>query len=153
MPRKKFPKPEPLGRIQTYYGIVPVDVEIWANTADEGGRGSWKRRDASTALTILIETYTDRLLNELHPPKLSDLTLKRLLGNRQTSNLVEEIKPILRKHRLSFGKTALWLLAAELQKTFIVLRNAIESNQSNLGYLPSNSPEFKIRQKMSKGTF
>lgn len=153
MPRKKFPKPEPLGRIQTYYGIVPVDVEIWANTADEGGRGSWKRRQTSTALTILIETYTDRLLNEWHPPKLSDLSLKRLLGNRQTSKLVEEIKPILRKHRLSFGKTALWLLAAELQKTFIVLRNAIVSNQSNLGYLPSNSPEFKFRQKMLKGTF
>lgn len=153
MPRKKFPKPEPLERIQIYYGIVPIDLEIWANTADEGGRGSWKKRGASTALTILIETYTDRLFNELHPPKLSDSTLKRLLGNRQTSKLVEEIKPILRKRRISLGKTALWLLAEELQKTFIVLRNAIVSNQHNLECLPSNSPEFKIRQKMLKGTF
>lgn len=153
MPRKKSPKPEPLERIQTYYGIVPVDVEIWANTADEGGRGSWKKRNASTALAILIEVYTDRLLNELHPPKLSDFTLKRLLGNRQTSKLVEEIKPILRKHRISLGKTTLWLLAEELQRTFIVLQNAIVSNQKNLKSLPSNSPEFKIRQKMLKGTF
>lgn len=153
MPRKKFPKPEPLERIQTYYGIVPVDVEIWANTADEGGRGSWKKREASNALSILIETYSDRLFNELHPPKLSDSTLKRLLGHKQTSKLVEEIKPILRRHRISLGKTALWLLAEELQKTFVVIQNAIVSNQHNLEYLPSNSPEFKIRQKMLKGTF
>lgn len=153
MPRKKFPKPEPLERIQTYYGIVPVDVEIWANTADEGGRGSWKRRQTSTALTILIEVYSDRLLNEWHPPTLSDSTLKRLLGYRQTSMLVEEIKPILRKHRISLGKTALWLLAEELQKTFIAIQNAILSNSNNLGHLPSNSPEFKIRQKILKGTF
>ncbi len=153
MPRKKLPKPEPLERIQTYYGIVPVDVEIWANTADEGGRGSWKRRDASTALTILIEVYSDRVLNEWHPPKLSDSTLKRLLGYRQTSKLVEEIKPILRRHRISLGKTALWLLAEELQKRFIAIQNAILSYPNNLGYLPSNSPEFKIRQKILKGTF
>lgn len=153
MPRKKLPKPEPLERIHTYYGIVPLDIEIWANTADEGGRGSWKRRDVSTALSILIEVYTDRLLNELHPPKLSDSTLKRLLGNRQTSKLVEEIKPILRRHRISLGKTALWMLAKELHKTFVVIQNAIVSNQRNLEYLPSNSPEFKIRQKMLKGMF
>jgi len=85
MPRKKFPKPEPLGRIQTYYGIVPVDVEIWANTADEGGRGSWKRRDASTALTILIETYTDRLLNELHPKGLKPKEIAELLEKKQST--------------------------------------------------------------------
>jgi hypothetical protein len=153
MPRKKLPKPEPMERIQTYYGIAPLDIEVWVNKADQGGRGSWKRRDTNTAFNILVETYTDRLLNELHPPTLSDSTLKRLLGNRQTSKLVEEIKPVLKKHRLSFGKTALWLLAAELQKTFIVLRNAIVTNQNSLGHLPTNSPEFKIRQKILKGTF
>ena len=153
MPRKKFPKVQPLERIRTYYGIIPIEATVWANLADEGGRGSWKKRQASAALDILIEAYTDKLLNPLHTRNVSDTALRRLLGKRQTSKLVMEIKSILRRHGLSFEKTALWLLAADLQKTFIVLQNAIVSNQNTLGHLPPNTPEFNIREKLLKGTF
>ena len=153
MPRKKLPTLEPLDRIHGYYGILPVEIEVWDNEADQGGRGSWKKRGKGTAINILTDAFSDRLLNPLNSPTVSDGALKRLLGRRQTSKLVQEIKPILRKHRLFFQKTALWLLAQELQKTFIVLQNAIVNNQHNLGHLPFNSPEFRIREKILKGTF
>jgi len=153
MPRKKYPKPEPLERLRIYYGIVPIDVEVWANLADQGGRGSWTKRKASTALDILIDAYTDKLLNPLQTPHLSNLTLRRLLGKRQVSYLVAENKKILKKHNLSFEKTAHGLLAVELQKTFIVLKNAVVNNPNSLGCLNINSPEYLLGQKLLKGTF
>ena len=153
MPRKKLPKPEPLEQFRIYYGIIPVDVEIWANSADEGGRGSWRKRDASTALDILIEAFTDKLLNPLNNQGFIDNTLKLLLGKRQTTKLISENKKILRKHKISLQKTAQWLLAAELQKTFITLKNAVVNNPNNLGHLPINSTNHQLRQKLLKGTF
>jgi hypothetical protein len=67
--------------------------------------------------------------------------------------LVDDIKSVLRRKNISLGKTALWLLAKELQNTFVALRNATINNQENLGHLPIDSPEYIIRQKLLKGTF
>lgn len=153
MPRKKLKKPTPLEIIRIFYGIEIIEIEVWDNIADAGGRGSWRKRSANIALNLLIDSYADKLINPLQTPTLSDRTLKRLLGHRQTSKLAEEIKPILRRHKLFFKKTAIWLLAQELQKTFIVLRNALKANEGNLRHLAINSPEERIRQKMLKGTF
>jgi hypothetical protein len=153
MPRQKFPKPKPL---ETYFiesGLMSVEFEVWANKADAGERGSWRMRKASAALDILIKAYEDRLLNPFHSRSVSEIALKRLLGKRQTSKLVEEIRPILKKNRFEFQKTALWSLAEELQTTFIAIRNGIASNQSTLPHLPVNSEEARIRDRMLKGTF
>jgi hypothetical protein len=158
MPRKKYPKPQPLERYYIPRGdgiasLIIDELEIWNNLADTGERGSWRQRNASTALDILIGVYEVRLLNPYHPPTVSDIALKRLLGKRQTSKLVLEIKPILRKHKLSFQKTALWLLAQELQKTFVVIKNGIQNNSNNPTHISINSPEYQIQQKILKGTF
>ena len=153
MPRKKLPKPNPL---ETYFienGIMSVAVEVWANKADAGGSGSWRMRKASAALDTLIKAYEDKLLNPYHSRGVSEVALKRLLGKRQTSKLVEEIRPILKKNGFEFQKTALWTLAEELQKTFIALRNGVVSNQSTLPHLTVNSEEARIRDRMLKGTF
>jgi hypothetical protein len=153
MPRKKLPKPKPLATYLTNYGIQFIEAEEWANKADAGGRGSWRMRDASTALDVLIDAYEDKLLNQYHSKSVSELALKRLLGKRQTSKLVEDIKPILRKEGLAFQKTALWLLAEDLQKTFIALRNGLITNQNILPHIPVNSDVARIRDRMLKGTF
>ena len=153
MPRKKYPKPQPIESMTIYEGIMPILVEIWNNPADSGGRGSWKQRKAGDALNLLIEVYAEKLLNPLNPPNFSDVTLRRLLSKRQTLNLVDDIKSVLRRKNISLGKTALWLLAKELQNTFVALRNATINNQENLGHLPIDSPEYIIRQKLLKGTF
>lgn len=153
MPRKKNPKPTPVERIRAFYGIETIDIEVWENLADIGTRGSWKKRKAGIALNLLIDSYTDKLINPLQTPTLCDRTLKRLLGHRQTSKLAEEIKPLLKRNKLFFGKTAIWLLAQELQKNFIALRNALKANEGDLPHLAIDSPEEKIKQKMLKGTF
>jgi hypothetical protein len=153
MARKKYPKPQPIERMTIYQGIMPIVIEVWNNPADSGERGSWKQRKAGDALNILIEVYADKLLNPLNPPNVSDITLRRLLSKRQTLNLVDDIKSVLRRKNISFGKTALWLLAKELQNTFVALRNATINNQANLGHLPIDSPEYILRQKLLKGTF
>ena len=110
-------------------------------------------RNASSALDILIEAYEDKLFNQYHSKGVSEIALKRLLGKRQTSKLVEDIKPILRKKGLIFQKTALWKLAEELQKTFIALRNGVITNQTTLLHVPVNSDVARIRDRMLKGTF
>lgn len=153
MPRKKPQKISPLSQFVTRNGKEWIDVAIWANLADEGGRGSWKKRLASDAFEILLKEYADRLFNTLHPPSVCDITLKRLFGHRQTSKLVNDIKKILRRHRITFAKTALWLLAERVQKSFHELRDAIVGTQDNPCDLPVNSREALIRQKILKGTF
>jgi hypothetical protein len=153
MPRKRYPKPQPIESMTIYEGIMPIFIEVWNNPADSGERGSWKKRKAGDALNILIEVYTDKLLNPLNPPNVSDITLRRLMSKRQTLNLVDDIKSIFRRKNISFGKTALWLIAKDLQKTFLALKNATIANQNNLGHLPQNSPEYQLRQKFLKGTF
>lgn len=153
MPKKKRPKPTPIERIRFFYGIETLEIEVWDCFPDVRGSGSWKKEAAWVSLDLLISYYSDKLLNPLHPPNVCDLALKRLLGHRQTSKLVEELKPILRRNKLLFKKTALWLLARELQKTFATLRDTVISNEANLIHLPVNSPEAKIRQKMLKGAF
>ena len=154
MPRKKNPKPKPLESFPLGKGLLSIyTVEIWDNFADSGERGSWKKRKACDALNILIQAYESKLLSPYNPPNVSDIALRRLLGNRQTSKLIEEIKPILKKNNLTLQKTALWLVARDLQNTFAALKNAIVNNQNNLGHLPLNSPEYLLRQKILKGTF
>jgi len=153
MPRKKLPKPQPPERITIHEGIMAVDVEVWDNPADSRERGSWKKRKAGDALNILMQAYESKLLSPYNPPNVSDIALRRLLGNRQTSKLIEEIKPILKRNNIKLQKTALWLVAKDLQNTFIAIKNAIINNQNNLGHLPINSPEYQLRQKILKGTF
>jgi hypothetical protein len=154
MPRKKNPKPKPLESFPLGKGLLSIyTVEIWDNFADSGERGSWKKRKACDALNVLIQAYESKLLSPYNPPNVSDIALRRLLGNRQTSKLIEEIKPILKKNNLTLQKTALWLVAKDLQNTFEALKNAIVNNQNNLGHLPLNSPEYLLRQKILKGTF
>jgi hypothetical protein len=154
MPRKKYPKPKPLESFPLGAGILSIyTVEIWDNFADSGERGSWKKRKACDALNVLIQAYESKLLSPYNPPNVSDIALRRLLGNRQTSKLIDEIKPILKKNNLTLQKTALWMVAKDLQNTFKALKNAIVNNQNNLGHLPVNSPEYLLRQKILKGTF
>jgi len=153
MSRKKPPIPTPIYWSTINHGIELIDLSVWNNLADEGRRGSWKKRPASTALSLLIDAYMDKLLNPLNSTTVSNNALIKLLGKRQTSKLIVEIKPILRKHKLSFGKTAIWLLAADLQKTFAILQNALVANQNSLKRLPINSTELRLRKKLLKGTF
>ncbi len=154
MPRKKYPKPKPLESFPLGKGILSIyRVEIWDNFADSRERGSWKRRKTCDALNILIQAYDSKLLSPYNPPNVSDIALRRLLGNRQTSKLIEEIKPILKRNNIKLQKTALWLVAKDLQNTFIAIKNAIINNQNNLGHLPINSSEYQLRQKILKGTF
>jgi len=154
MARKKYPKPNPLESFTLGEGILSIyTVEVWDNFADSEERGSWKKRKACDALNILIQAYESKLLSIYNPPNVSDIALRRLLGSRQTSNLVEEIKPLLRRKNIVLQKTALWEVAKALQITFIALKNAVINNQNNLKHLPVNSPEYLLSQKLLKGTF
>ena len=153
MPRKKLPKPKPLESFLINNGLMSIEVEVWANKADAGGSGSWRMRQASAALDVLVKAYEDKLFNQYHSRSVSEIALKRLLGKRQTLKLVEDIRLILKKNGFEFQKTALWKLAEELQRTFIALRNGVVSNQSTLPHLPVNSEEARIRDRILKGTF
>jgi hypothetical protein len=153
MPRKKLPKPTPLA---SYYfprgegiaSLIVDEVHVWNNTADAGTRGLWKRSEASTAFDILIENYLNKLSNPLQTKGVDKKALEMLLGYRQTSKLAIEIKPILKKHRIFFGKTALWELAHTLQKSFITAQNAVINDVENVNRLSVNSPEYQFRQKI-----
>jgi len=154
VPRKKYPKPEPLESFPLGKGILGIyTVEIWDNFADSGERGSWQRKKACDALNILIKAYENTLLSPYNAPNVSDIALRRLLGDRQTSKLVVDIKPILKRKNITLQKTALWLVAKDLQSTFLALKNATINNQNNLKHLPVNSQEYLLRQKFLKGTF
>lgn len=154
MPRKKRPKPKPLESFPLVTDILSIyTVEVWDNFADSGERGSWKKRQACDALNILIRAYESKLLSPFNSPNVSNIALKQLLGKRQTSKLIEEIKPLLKKNKITLQKTALWLVTKDLQNTFIALKNATINNNKSSVSLQVNSQEYLLSQKFLKGTF
>lgn len=124
MPRKKKPHVQPISTHEIALDGETYAIEVWGSYADEGQRGSHRRKLKAKVFDVAIQRLSDQYYFSNSPTE-RQITKRRLYDKRFNSELVSEIKKICRANKIQAGRSVLYDVARDIKITIRALDNAL----------------------------